>query len=190
MEYFDIVNTFGEPTGDTVERTVAHAEGIRHRTSHVWLIRKQEGSVQILLQKRSHIKDSFPDCWDISSAGHIPAGDTWVPSALRELQEELGIDASPEQLHYIFCYPKRYDAVMYGKPFRDNQVSSVFLMVCDLPEGGFRLQEEEVSEVRWFDFASALEQVKAGAIPNCIVPWELENLFRFVSDHEALFFPA
>ena len=85
MEYLDVVDMQGKPTGERVERTKAHREGYRHRTSHVWIVRKKHGSVEILLQKRCKGKDSFPECYDISSAGHIPAGDDYVESALREL---------------------------------------------------------------------------------------------------------
>ena len=65
MEFFDIINEAGEPTGQTVERSIAHAQGIRHRTAHIWIIREMEGRIQVLLQKRSTEKDSFP-------AGLIP----------------------------------------------------------------------------------------------------------------------
>lgn len=33
-EIFDIVDENGQPTGETVTRSQAHAEGIRHRTAH------------------------------------------------------------------------------------------------------------------------------------------------------------
>lgn len=69
-EILDIVDENGEPTGETVEREFAHADGIRHRTSHVWLARKRNGRAEILLQKRAENKDSYPGCYDISSAGH------------------------------------------------------------------------------------------------------------------------
>ena len=36
-EILDIVDEQGRPTGQTVPRAVAHAEGIRHRTSHCLL---------------------------------------------------------------------------------------------------------------------------------------------------------
>ena len=68
MEYFDIVDENGIPTGETVEREKAHESGIRHRTAHVWIVRKVKGRTQILLQKRCKSKDSFPGCYDISSA--------------------------------------------------------------------------------------------------------------------------
>ena len=75
MEIFDIIDKYGNPTGQTVERSIAHAEGIPHRTAHIWIVRKEGKKVQILLQKRSMNKDSFPGKFDTSSAGHIQAGD-------------------------------------------------------------------------------------------------------------------
>ena len=74
MELLDVVDENGIPTGETVERSIAHAKGIRHRTSHVWLLRRRSEGVEVLLQKRSDNKDSFPGCYDTSSAGHIRRG--------------------------------------------------------------------------------------------------------------------
>ena len=90
-EYLDVIDENGVPTGKTVERSVAHREGFPHRTSHLWLVRRRNGRIQVLLQKRAMTK-SFPGCYDISSAGHIPAGQDFCPSAIRELQEELGVN--------------------------------------------------------------------------------------------------
>lgn len=90
-EWLDVVDKNGAPTGQQVERERAHREGIRHRTAHVWLLRHHAGQTEILLQMRSKDKDSFPGCYDISSAGHIPAGESVTESALRELREELGV---------------------------------------------------------------------------------------------------
>ena len=45
-EILDIVDEQGRPTGQTVPRAVAHAEGIRHRTSHVWILRRHAGRVE------------------------------------------------------------------------------------------------------------------------------------------------
>ena len=41
MEILDVVDETGAPTGETVERTEAHREGVRHRTSHVWIARNR-----------------------------------------------------------------------------------------------------------------------------------------------------
>ena len=57
MEILDICDELGNPTGKTVEREIAHQQGILHRTAHVWILRKKENKIQILLQKRSEQKD-------------------------------------------------------------------------------------------------------------------------------------
>ncbi|MCQ5081240.1 NUDIX hydrolase, partial [Gemmiger formicilis] len=56
-EMLDIVDENGLPTGRAVPRTQAQAEGLRHRTSHVWILRKIQGRVQVLLQMRCAGKD-------------------------------------------------------------------------------------------------------------------------------------
>lgn len=179
MEIFDIVDEQGLPTGETVEREIAHARGIRHRTAHVWLLRKKAGRLQILLQKRSEDKDSFPGCYDISSAGHIPAGVDFIPSALRELQEELGVTARAEDLHYCGTRHIHYEEVFHEKPFVDEQVSRVFALWMDKEPADFTLQEEEVTEVRWFDFAECKTAVARGTLPNCIEMEELDMLEEY-----------
>ena len=177
-EYFDIVDQSGNPTGKTVERTIAHEKGIWHRTSHVWLFRRKGDKLQVLLQKRTMTKDSFPACFDISSAGHIPAGVGFVASALRELEEELGITAGPDDL--IFCGDRKIitDDVFHGKPFHDRQYSRVFLMWCDKEENHFTLQPEEIDSVKWFDFDRCLASVKNDDFPHCIDIEELELLYK------------
>ncbi|MGN1147398.1 MAG: NUDIX domain-containing protein [Lachnospiraceae bacterium] len=176
MEILDIVDEAGNPTGQTVEREIAHRDGIRHRTAHVWIFRKKEGRVQVLLQKRSDNKDSDPGCYDISSAGHIPAGVDYITSAVRELKEELGVDVDGEKLLYCGQRRFRFDKEFHGKPFRDNQVSNVYALWLDREEKDFMLQEEEVSEVRWMDFYDCMEAVKENRIPHCIYMEELKIL--------------
>ena len=151
MEYFDIVDERGIPTGRTVSRQEAHRLGIPHRTAHVWILREREGRREILLQKRSEEKDSFPGLYDTSSAGHIPAGSEPLPSALRELEEELGLRAEASQLKYIGQFRIRYDKVFHGKAFKDNEIAWVYLYREPVDLSALRLQESEVSEVRWFD---------------------------------------
>ena len=60
MEYLDIVDEQGQPTGEIISRTLAHTEGIRHRTAHIWIVRRENEHFQVLMQKRAMSKDSFP----------------------------------------------------------------------------------------------------------------------------------
>lgn len=180
MEYFDVVDEYGEPTGEVVERTIAHRDGIRHRTSHVWIVRMRDGRPQILLQKRCAQKDSYPGCYDISSAGHIPAGDEYVGSALRELREELGVEAEGSQLIPCGMRTSGSDHVFHGKEFHDRQISKVFILWLDREEDAFSPQPEEIESVRWMDFEECKTAVRHKTIPNCIYPEELDMIEPFL----------
>lgn len=173
MEYLDIVDENGLPTGEIIDRETAHAKGILHRTSHVWIVRMRNEKLEILLQKRCDTKESFPGCYDISSAGHIPAGVDFKESAVRELEEELGVVVKEEDL--ITCGDRvvLWDAEFFGKPFHDKQFSRVFALWCDKDESEFVLQEEEVSEVKWMVLEDLIKAVNEGSIPNCISVDEL-----------------
>ncbi|SFD17295.1 NUDIX hydrolase [Ruminococcus albus] len=175
-EILDIVDENGIPTGETIDRETAHLKGILHRTSHVWILREKDGRVQVLLQKRADDKSSFPGCYDISSAGHIPAGVDFIPSALRELEEELSVTATAEQLHYCGIRHIRSDDEFFGKEFHDRQVSKVFALWLDTDESGFELQIEEVDSVLWIDFDECVRRVRENTFKHCIVMEELMML--------------
>lgn len=160
MEIFDIVDESGFPTGETVSRELAHAKGIRHRTAHVWIVRYYNGKWQLLLQKRSANKDSFPGYYDTSSAGHIPAGFEPRGSALRELQEELGIKAEEDDLLEIGMFRSNYAREFHGRLFVDNEVTTVFVYKKDVEIESLTLQEEEVEEVKWFDIDIVKEDMQ------------------------------
>ena len=178
MEMFDIVDENGEPTATVKERTKVHEDGDLHRTSHVWIVRdNNKGGLDVLLQKRSESKDSNPGCYDISSAGHIPAGCGYLDSALRELKEELGIDASSEELELRLIRRISYSDIFHGKLFKDNQVTRVYKMkrnYIDIEK--LNLQKEEVEEVIWMDYEECIKAVKNNTIKHCIYLEELEKL--------------
>lgn len=174
MEYVDIVDENGNPTGEIIGRTIAHRTGTRHRTTHIWIVRRREGRVQILLQKRAKYKDSFPGCYDISSAGHIPAGVGFIPSGLRELEEELSLTISPDELIECGLHRTYAENEFHGVPYLDNQVAKVFLLWKDKEVEELTLQEEEIESVMWMDFEECKEAVRNHTIPTCIDIAELE----------------
>ena len=177
MEMFDIIDKNGNPTGFIKERGVVHREGALHATSHIWIARKNDKSgFDILLQKRSSNKDSHPGCYDISSAGHIGAGDTPLNSALRELQEELGIIAQPEHLKEFGVQYKNYEGEFYGKPFRDCQRSILYLYTEPVDASTITLQESEIESVIWMDYLEALQALRKGTIKHCIYEEEFLKL--------------
>lgn len=180
MELFDVVDEAGEPTGEIVEREEAHEKGIRHRTSHLWLVRKKNGVLQVLLQKRSMNKDSHPGCYDRSSAGHIPAGMGYEESALRELKEEIGVDAKLTDLHYIATRKVQFEEEFHGKMFRENQITKVYMMWKDVDIKDLVLQEEEVAEAVWMDLDECIEKMTKDLIPHSVAPEELSMLYQYL----------
>lgn len=177
MELFEERSGDGMPTGTIVERGVAHSEGRCHGTAHIWIARANEKSgCEVLLQKRSAWKDSNPGCYDISSAGHLSAGDTYLEGALREIGEELGIHAEAEELRDLGLLEKVSHGVFYGKPFHDHEVSAVYLYTKPVEAEKLHLQESEVEAVRWMDLKECQKAVREGSIPNCIDIRELEMI--------------
>ena len=184
MEYFDIVDEKGRPLGGTVERSRAHAEGIRHRTSHIWFVREQDGRIRVLLQKRAAGKDSYPLCWDTSAAGHIMAGDEPLESAVRETAEELGLHVRPEEMEFAGVCLLSFNKEFYGSMFRDRETA--FLYVCDrdvAPEE-LRLQAEEVEAADWFDLEDVREAVRKHDPAFCVPPEELDALAEYLQSRQ------
>lgn len=174
MEMLDVIYEDGSRTGLVKERGVVHREGALHATVHIWIVRKNEKSgYDILLQKRSANKDSHPGCYDISSAGHISAGDDAQESALRELKEELSIAAKPEELKEIGIRYINYEGIFYGKPFRDRQRSILYLYEKPVDIEKLVLQESEIESVIWMDYKEILNAIRENRIPHCIYEEEL-----------------
>lgn len=159
MELFDVVDAKGIPTGEIIERSEAHEKDIPHRTAHVWVVRMKNGKPQVLLQKRAAGKESFPGCYDTSSAGHIHAGDEPLESALRELEEELGIKADESDLSYAGIFHSHYEKIFYAKPFRDNEITFVYVYDRPVEIDDLTLQEDEVESVKWFDADYVQEKI-------------------------------
>lgn len=173
LELLDLCGRDGVPTGHVKERTMVHRDGDCHRTVHVWIIRKKaEGHIDVLLQKRSRSKDAYPGCYDISSAGHIPAGEDYGTAALRELHEELGIEAAEEDLRFIGIHEGYIEDIFWGRPFKDYEISAVYLYEKQVEVSGLTLQESEVEEAVFMDYEKVLGRMQDGTLPNCIYPEE------------------
>ncbi|XP_076944375.1 nudix hydrolase 3-like [Bidens hawaiensis] len=146
-EHFDVLTKSGLKTGLSKPRSAVHRDGDYHRAVHIWIF--AETTQQLLLQKRADCKDSWPGLWDISSAGHVSAGDTSLITARRELQEELGVTLPSDAFELLFVYLQ--DSVTNGGKFIDNELDDVYLVTTPdpIPLEAFTLQESEVSAVKY-----------------------------------------
>lgn len=180
MEYLDIRDEDGQITGCIKERKQVHQDGDLHGTSHVWIIRKSEQKIQLLLQKRSANKDAFPGCYDISSAGHVPAGEDFIESAIRELKEELGIEIKEEELQFLDAFKFEKKKMFYGQPFHNYEYSKVYILWKDIEPEEMVLQQEEVESVMWMDFKKCYELVEKKHPDFCIFMKELHMIEKWV----------
>lgn len=120
---------------DTQPRHKIHATGLRHRAVHI-LVFNEQG--QLFLQKRSMNKDLNKGLWDTSAAGHVDAGEDYTPSAIREAEEELGVQIE-KSLQPLF------------KLSPTAQLGMEFIQVYQcLHNGPFELNADEIDEGKWF----------------------------------------
>jgi isopentenyl-diphosphate delta-isomerase type 1 len=97
-EIFDVVNDHDQVIG-SASREEVHARGLKHRAVHVFVFNP---AGELFVQKRSATKDTFPGCYDSSASGHLGSGEEYNAYAVRELQEELRLEVSPQLLRKHF----------------------------------------------------------------------------------------
>lgn len=179
LEYFELLRDDGSKLGVIKERNLVHVDGDLHGGSHVWVARKTDsGIMEVLVQKRRMDKDSFPGCFDVSSAGHMTAGEDFLSTARRELKEELNIDAKEEQLHFLFSQKVEGSYEFHGKPFINREVNYVYLLDWNVPLEQLSYQPEEIEELKWVPLETLLLTIRNKDSRYCILPAEIEKLYR------------
>lgn len=173
MEYIDIFDENNNPTGEIKEKTKAHEKGDFHRTAHIWIMNDKK---ELLLQKRSATKKSHPNCWDISGAGHIRAGETVIEGAIRELSEELGIKANEDDLRFIAI-------VKSTKNSQNQEFGYVYLLKSNNEIKDYTFEDNEVSEVKYVYFED-LEKMVANRVKGLLIhEEEYKKLFEFIRNN-------
>lgn len=158
-EIFDVVDANDEVTG-TATRSEVHAQKLIHRAVHVFVINKRG---DLLLQKRSLLKDMCPGLWDSSVSGHLDSGEDYATAAVRELQEEMGIvaDVPPEEIARITPGPETgWEHVRLYRIRHD---------------GNLRFPSAEIEAVMWFPLAEITAWVKSNPLdfaPGFLECWE------------------
>lgn len=147
MEYLDICDSEGDMTGEKSTKKEAHDNGLWHKAVHVWIVNSKN---EVLIQRRASFIDNYPNMWDISAAGHVSAGEDSITSALRETQEELGLQIELKD----FIQIGELKQMTAREGYINNEINPVYVIKKDLDISQVKLQEEEVAEVK---FISVLE---------------------------------
>ncbi|CVH77348.1 Bifunctional AAC/APH [Clostridiales bacterium CHKCI006] len=113
-----------------LSRNEAHRTGALHAVCHLWVIDSSRSIVY--LQQRSSQKESHPNDYDISCAGHMDPYETPVQTILREAREEIGLCLRPEDLQFLGTCIENFSL--------DREIAYVFM--TDLKQPRFELGEE------------------------------------------------
>ena len=172
MEYIDIFDENNNPIGEKKEKQQAHEEGNFHRTVHVWIINDKN---ELLLQKRSATKKTHLNCWDISGAGHIKAGETISDGAIRELKEELGVEIEEKDLQYI-------TTIKSTKNPKNMEFQYVYLLRCNKKIEEYIFEDGEVSDVKYIFYKDLEKMVEEKVEGLLIHVEEYKSLFKYITN--------
>jgi len=167
----DIFDEHGNSLGYSVENKLIDPLRLWHKTAHIWIINPKG---ELLFQQRSLSEKKHPGMWDISAAGHIRAGETTKTGGVRELWQEIGITASPDQLIYLFTI----------KSERSHHHNDVFLLPLDISAKdcvftNYKDEAQDAKYIHWRDVANMSDDELAA---NKILKHnEFKGLFEYLN---------
>lgn len=139
QELLFIVDKNNQPI-DPQLRSMAHKNGLWHRTSGIWVINY---SKQILCQKRSLKKDVNPGKWEAFFGGHLSPNENYLHNAANETSEELGIAVNEKD--FI-----SYKVFKSDKP-NHKEFQHVFALILNKNLNEFQFEKEEIDQLQWKD---------------------------------------
>ncbi len=131
----------------------------------VLLYRQTAHGLEVLFQKRSALVDRNPEKWDISAGGHINYGEDECSAAIREAEEEIGVQLDKTKLELVSS-----DISVS----RTNRFRFIYCYDWGDQADTFYFDDQEVSEVKWVPFAEFDEFVDQ----NAKLPLKEDHLIR------------
>jgi isopentenyldiphosphate isomerase len=174
MEMVDVLNNDGTPTGQRVSKKEVHEKGWWHRTVHVWIVNNRK---EILMQITSKNVTHYPGEYDISTAGHLSAGESPTQGALRELKEELGIKLSKEDLIEIGEIKQEGYRTVKTK---NKEWCNIFLIRKDIPADELTLDSTTIESVKYISICEFKKWINNEDGNPPIHPDELKILFKYL----------
>ncbi len=157
MEIFDLYDSSGNRTGNTIPRGTKTPEDEYHLVVHIW-IRNNEG--KYLVQKRNKATDSVPGQY-AATGGAVTTGEDSITGALRETEEEIGIQFTKEQMKLV----QRY----YVQSDYSNYITDLYLVEENVLLSDLKLDYNEVSKCEYF----AMDEIRNLVKENMF--WDYEN---------------
>lgn len=175
MELIDVLDEFGNPTGQVETKEEIYKQGLWHRSTHIWI---ENDNKELLVQKRNPNKKTFPNLWAISVAGHVDSGETSMSAAIRELKEEVNLDVQEDELEYLFTIKR-------VQPNGDKDLcvfDDVYLLHKNIDVDKTKLQVEELTDIKYVYYQYLENIFKEGDKDYVPYTEEHEKLFSFLED--------
>jgi len=96
-ELLNIVDNDDKIIGEKTREEI-HREGLLHREVHVYFITPNK---ELILQHRAKDKDTYPDLLHATVGGHVEMNDNYEQTAIKEAEEETGVEISPDNLIFL-----------------------------------------------------------------------------------------
>lgn len=147
-EIFAIYNEKEKIIG-AATRAEAHKKGLWHMVVHCWVVYRDKEDTWLYFQKRAATKKSFPNFYDIASAGHVDVSELHKDAVVREAKEEIGIPVGGDSLYYLGAQKEEF----YFEDFLDREIAQIYVYDAEC-EPKFVLGEEvdcmiRVSQKEW-----------------------------------------
>ena len=146
-EYNDIYDENRNLTGKVHLRGTPWNKGEYGLVVCVWVY---DGRGHLLMTRRAPEK-SFAGTWE-NSGGVAQAGESSIQAIVRELREETGIVAAPEEFE-LFCTDRDRTA------FYD-----FYCLKRDIPLEAITLQPGETDDVKWVTFEQIHKMIERGEV--------------------------
>ena len=105
----------------------------------------------------------------------MSAGDDSITAAVRELKEELGIDASPSDLKFIKTIKR---SSKYTETFINNEFNDMYILRTKKTIDDMTFQKEEISEIMYVSYKKFKEMIKNRQPDLLMYDEEFEILFN------------
>ena len=148
MEMRDVFFKDGTFTGMTIEKHTPMQKGW-YLLHAIIIMRTADG--QYVMQQRSLKAKYSPGEWDVTGGGVI-SGESSAQAAVREAMEEVGVTVEPENLRHMLR-----EIHYWGDDY--GMICDTYAAPVELPEGGFRIAEYEVNDVKCVPFEEFLKTV-------------------------------
>lgn len=176
-EFLDVLDENGNHTGTKKLRSDIHKLGDWHRAAHAWIINPKG---ELLLQRRGQTKETHPNMFDTSVAGHIEAGQTSLETVLKESKEELGLELNPEEPKLLFSYQE--EKVLNNGSYINRGFHDVYLIQKNVSLATLSIDQQEVGEVRYVPWRKVKEELAKGNAEFVAHPNEYPKLFEILKE--------